>query len=224
MLRGINIDITNKPPDPGLLLKIGCKAVRFPSRRGTSDYIADLHEFGIYTLCVIDEVAAGFVAGGGACSAYQITNEIDVKNWSFERAREEMRIYRETYPELVLVAPGLAAGDYNATYLKGIVQALRDYRYAAIALHPYNKTPTAAVDLLRATRKVDPALPILFTECHPEADDLRQFYYAAQTAGCAGVFYHCWTDAMTLESEGLRFGLVDENGNHKRELGYWIFS
>lgn len=224
MIRGVNIDITNNPPDPDLLVRLGCAAVRFPSREGTDDYIARLHQRRIFSLCVVDQPSAGYIAGGGECSAYQVNNEVDIRGISAEEYRDELRIYRETYPGLVLVAAGLAAGDYAAAYLKAIVGALRDYRISAVALHPYNKSPSAATQLLTMHRKVDRALPVMYSECHPEAESLRAFHKSAADAGCAAIFYHCFNDNMTLASEGIRFGLVDENGGHKTELGYWLFA
>lgn len=229
MLKGVNIDITNNPPDPDLLVRLHVEAVRFPSRHGIDSYIDLLLARQIYTLAVVDKKSAGLICGGGKCSAYQIHNEVDGSAGASgplttDQCIQELRIYRESYPELILIAPGLSAGDYSATYLKAIVSALRDYRYAAVALHPYGKSPSAAVSLATAHRKVDPSFPILFTECHPEAADIRQFHKSARDNGVAGVFHHCWTDAMTLASEGIRYGLVDEHGNHKRELGLWTLS
>jgi hypothetical protein len=221
MIKGVNIDFTNHPPQPSELVDMGCDAVRFPSRPGVDPQINDMHIFGIRTMAVIDQNAAGYICGGGSCSWYQLDNEVDIRGVPTAQYASDIVLYKDTYPNLRWIAAGMAAGDYNATYLREVVGALRDKNFGAFAIHPYAKTPTAAASLLTATRKVDPSFPIFYTECHPEAGDIRQFYKSAVDAGCAGVFYHCWTDWMTLASEGLRFGLIDENNNHKREYDLW---
>lgn len=227
MIRGVNIDITNNPPDSDFLVRLGCDAVRFPARPGIEWYVDHLNERHIQSISVIDKDAGGYIVANA--SAHQVHNEVDGSSdasgsLTIEQCRQELRIYRDVYPNLVLIAPGLSSGDYTATYLQSIIDVLRDYRYAAVAIHPYGKSPTGAASLMAAHRKIDPSFPILYTECHPEASDIRQFYKSARDNGCAGVFFHCWTDAMTLASEGIRYGLVDEHNNHKRALGLWSLS
>lgn len=224
MFKGMNIDITNNAPDPDLLNRLGVGAVRFPSRPGIDWYIERLIDRHIYTLAVLDEDSRGRICGGGHCSAYQNNNEPDGRGVPIDTMIQELVIYRDTYPDLVLVAPGLNKGDYDANYLRAIYPTLREYRYAAVALHTYNKTPEGAVDLTVAHWDVAPELPIMWTESHPEADDMRLFYDGARRIGVAAVFHHCWTDAMTLAAENLRFGVVDEYGKHKRDLGLWLFA
>lgn len=224
MLKGVNIDITNNPPDVKLLKASGCDAVRFPARPGIEWYVDQLNWYDIRSISVVDKKAAGYIVQ--PASMHQIHNEPDVSGQAsgtmpFDQMIGELVIYRDTYPDLVLIAPGLAAGDYSAAYLKGIANTLRTYRYAAWAIHPYAKSPTGARDLFNAHQSVLVSVPGLYTECHPSDVEMRLMYRTARDAGCAGVFYHCWTDAMTLAAEGLRMGLVDEHNKHKTAFDLW---
>lgn len=198
MISGINCDPENPNgrPDPVLLRRLGAGWVRLVGRDSDRcrDYVYACHAAGLNVLSVVARESAGYVLP--SADMHQIGNEPDhtgPSSWTRTRAEyiEDWRIYRETYPDLPMIAAGLASGD--VTWWQAVGPQLHDC--AAVAVHPYNKTAAQAQTLLTAYRKVRPDLGLWVTEWFRQPDQIVPFMRMLK-AQSEAAFFFCATDQM----------------------------
>lgn len=198
MIRGVNVDPMNSggSPEPAVLRRMGANWVRLVSRDDqiVRDYTDACHDVGINVLGVVARESEGYLLP--SADMHQIGNEPDVRgpsSWtrSVNEYIEDWRIYRETYPDLPMIAAGLASGD--VTWWQTIAPHLQ--HCAAVAVHPYAKTASQAQTLLTAYRKVRPSCALWVTEWFRDEDQVVPFSRML-SAQADAAFWFCATDAM----------------------------
>lgn len=206
MIQGINVDPSHAGGhvDPALLELLGANWVRLVSRDlpELHDYVGECHDFGVRVLAVIARESGGYMLPD--CDMYQIGNEPDSSgpsSWTRTPAEyiEDWRIYRETYPDLPMIAAGFSSGHVG--YFEQVAPHL--FHCAGYGVHPYNKNPAEAEDLLLQYRRVRSDLALWVTEWFREPDQIVPF----------GRMLHAETDAAfwfcALETMVPGFGLLD---------------
>ena len=126
----------------------------------------------------------------------------------------EWTTYRNAYPQLTMIAAGLASGQVSwwqavAPYLHGC---------AACAVHPYAQTVTSGAQLLRNYRAVRPDVGLWVTEWWQPNAQIVPFARMLQVEADAALWF-CWSSGM-VENHGL----VDANGRPTPALGLWVAS
>jgi hypothetical protein len=205
MIAGLNVDPSHSGGrvDPLRVVRVGANWVRFVSQDlpELHNYRDLCHEVGLRVLAVVARESAGYLLP--ECDMYQIGNEPDShgpSSWTRTPAEyiEDLRIYRETYPTLPMIAAGFASGD--PSYFIEIAPHLGGY--AGYGVHPYNKTPSQALNLLRQYYITRPDLALWVTEWHREPDQIVPFQRMLALADAA--FWFC-----ALETMVPGFGLLD---------------
>lgn len=198
MLNGINVDPENLAAwtSPRELAHMGCRAVRMVSRDLDScrAYRDQAQEAGLVVLATVAAESQGFILPD--CQMYQIGNEPDghgPSSWTMTRAayRAEWQIYRDTYPDLYMIAAGLTSGDVSwwaevGPELEGC---------AGVAVHPYSKSATVAQKLLKAYKAVRPDLALWVTEWNRPPLQVVPFTRMLRLEAEAA-FWFCASDAM----------------------------
>jgi hypothetical protein len=198
VITGLNVDPAweGGRPDVGRLERLGVQWVRLVSRDlpGLHAYRDECHDHGINVLATIARESGGYMLPD--CDMYQIGNEPDVSSpssWTRTPAEyiEDWRIYRETYPDLPMIAAGFASGQIG--YFEQVAPHL--FNAAGYGVHPYAKTPTEAYDLLQCYRAIRPDLALWATEWNRGTDQLVPFARMLKVATDAA-FYFCATSEM----------------------------
>ena len=198
MIQGINVDPVNPGgrPSPTSLRRLGATWIRLVSRDDPAihEYVTGCRAAGVNVLSVLARESAGYILPDA--DMHQIGNEPDntgASSWTRTPAEyiEDWRIYRETYPDLPMIAAGMASGD--VTWWQQVGPHLQGC--AAVAVHPYNKSATAAQTLLTAYRKVRPDLAVWVSEWFREPDQIVPFLRMLRSQSEAA-FWFCSTDAM----------------------------
>ncbi len=198
MLAGVNVDPENPGgrPTPVRLRRLGATWVRLVARDTAAihEYVDDCHTAGLNVLSVVARESAGYILPGA--DMHQIGNEPDQNgpsSWTRTPAEyiEDWRIYRDTYPDLPMIAAGLASG--NVAWWQQVAPSVQGC--AAVAVHPYNRSATSAQTLLTAYRKVRPDMAIWVTEWFRELDQIVPFLRMLRTQSEAA-FWFCSTEAM----------------------------
>src|SRR5437879_2949476 len=115
---GVNVDPTypEAAPPTNSLRDLGIRWVRLVSRDDPKVhlYVEECTNEGLAVLSVVARESNGYMMPGA--TVHQIGNEPDVNSpssWTRTPAEyhEDWRIYRETYPDLMMIAAGLASGN-----------------------------------------------------------------------------------------------------------------
>jgi len=198
MICGPNVDPSHPGGrvDPVRLGRLGAGWVRFVSRDlpDLHNYRDLCHEYGIRVLTVVARESEGYLLPD--CDMYQIGNEPDSSgpsSWTRTPAEyiEDWRIYRETYPGLPMIAAGFCSGDVS--YFAEVAPHLNGA--AGYGVHPYNKTPSQAGDLLRQYRMTRRDLALWATEWNRDTDQLVPFARMLAVIADAA-FWFCALDTM----------------------------
>lgn len=205
----INVDPLNPAncPDPYRVKEMGFGGVRLVCRAGVEDYVNWCHNHSLFVLGVVARESEGNVLGG-ICDVYQIGNEPDSpgeSSWGMaaDHYLEEARIYRETYPDLTLIAAGLTSG--NTSYWRTVGPLIEQMGYSGFAVHPYGKNPLQAEALLKRYQAITPGLPLWVTEWHRSADEIPAYRAMLRRIGVAVDAWFCWDyDVWTLQPEQTR--------------------
>jgi hypothetical protein len=190
----VNVDPSHAAGHPAAidLLKWGITGVRLVARPGVDAAAQQYMDAGLMVLSVIARESGGHI---GPADVHQVGNEPDSSgpsSWTMSPAqyREEWRIYRETFPDLVLISAGLTSGN---------VQWWRDLGplpgCSGMGAHPYNKTAAQARALIRAYKAITPSLPVWATEWWRPANEVTEFA-AMLRAECVASAWFCWSDGM----------------------------
>lgn len=192
----VNVDPTNPSnrADPRRVYDLGLGGVRLVCRTGVESYIDECHAADLFVLGIITNASEGNMLGG-LCDAYQIGNEPDgtgESSDSMTRAEyvDMARLYRQTYPELVMISAGLVSG--NVSWWATVGPAIIELGYQGFAVHPYNKTPRAAETLLKAYQKATPTLPCWITEWHRPAGEIPAWKAMLRRVGVVGDAWFSW--------------------------------
>lgn len=222
MIYGLNVDPSwsGGRPSAELLQRLGVDMVRLTSRDSDAvrDYIRMLHVYTIRTLAIITDESHGHLVDGA--DVYQIGNEPDLNSPSSETLTpdqyvERWRIYRETFPDVPMIAAGLASGQVS--YWQNVGPRLVG-QVNAVAVHPYAKTAAQAQTLLRAYKAVRPELALWVTEWFRDPNQVAPFQHMLRAEADAG-FWFCATDGMV---DGM--GLMTADFRLKPHGQQWLVS
>lgn len=196
-------------PSPDEVRALGLTGVALVSRRDTHDYAWTMRQAGIHVLARIDKSSEGWMV---PASVYQIGNEPDIESpasWTMTTADwiKLWNQYRNTYPSLVMIGPGLASGDVS--WWKKVSNQISGC--AGVGVHPYAKSAAGALELLRAYANITPKRKLWISEWNRPADEVAVF--AGMLGGvCEYAAWFCWTDLMVD-----RMGLLDSDGEANPE-------
>lgn len=192
----LNCDPLNSANSPGAqeIYRLGLSGVRIVCRDGVEEYVESCQSIGLFVLGVIARESQGNVLGG-MCDAYQIGNEPDGQGESSykmppDQYLEEARIYRETYPDLFMLAAGLVSGD--VAYWRLIGPKMEVLGYQGFAVHPYGKTPDQAEALLKRYQAITPKLRLWVTEWHRPPAEIPDWKAMLRRIGVVGDAWFCW--------------------------------
>jgi hypothetical protein len=187
---GLNVDPANpyNRPDPFMLRDMGCRWVRLVSRPDLEDYVDECHDAHLAVLSVVTEQSGGYLIP--AAEWTQIGNEPDVSGTTDSMSAQAYvvywNLYRQTYPDLVMIGAGLASGQ--SSYWQQIQAAGGLQGASGFSVHPYNKTAAQAESLLKAYQKITPGLQTWVTEWHRPTAEVVPFATMLQ----ANRTMHAW--------------------------------
>lgn len=193
-MTGINVDPTYDAgaPAASALKDAGFTWVRLVSRPSVDTYARVMLDSGIYVLAVVTEESGGYIC---PADAYQIGNEPDAASNSGPNAKSPAdfvawwNLYRDTYPDLTMIGPGLASGQ--PWYWQQIQSAGGLRGAAGFAVHPYNKDAYNAGLLLQQYEAITPNLALWVTEWNRPVADIPEFKEMLRTDATMDAFF-CW--------------------------------
>lgn len=206
MIFAVNVDprFADGAPTPDEVRAYGFDGVALVSREDTHEYAWHMRESGIHVLARIDKSSNGHMV---PADMYQIGNEPDIKSessWTMTPG-EWLKLwdqYRDTYPDLKMIGPGLASGD--PTWWTKANKTL--HGCDGVAVHPYAKNASDALLLLRAYANIVPKRKVWVSEWNRPVSEL-QVFLGMLGGMCEYAAWFCWSDAMV---DG--FGLVNGDG------------
>ena len=174
---GMNVDPENpdNAPWPGSLRHDGCGWVRMVSRDSDAvrSYAAIAHDCSVMVMAVITEQSGGYLC---PADIYQLGNEPDLAGHGDTKSPAEYieywNLYRDTYPDVIMISAGLASGDpgwWREVQKLGGLHGLN-----GMAVHPYAKTAEEAEALLVSYEYITPKIPIWVTEWNRPASEDRK--------------------------------------------------
>ncbi len=209
----MNVDLgwpagTAGNPNPSELQRAGIRKVRFVSRGPAIEpRIAEYDAAGILTLGVVTAESAGYVCGA---RIIQIGNEPNLPGTGDSLAPSgsnpdlsfaaRLQLFRNTYPDHLLIAGGLANWGTltdRLAYITAVKQAGGLVGYSAIAVH-YPPVAPQITALAKAA-----GLPVYVTEWRADSTALAEYVHGLRAAAL-GIFGFCWDEAMVPN-----FGFTD---------------
>ncbi len=167
-----NVDPLNPDGAPfaNTLIAAGFRGVRLVSRPSVAPYVQRMQDAGLMVLAVVTEQSGGYLC---PADVYQVGNEPDVAGTGDSMSAADYvvhwNLYRETYPDVIMIGAGLASGQ--TSYWQAVQAAGGLKGAAGFAVHPYARTALSAAGLLKAYQKITPGLSLWVSEWHrPDAE------------------------------------------------------
>ena len=185
----VNVDPLNpvNTAEPGILKDAGFGGVRLVSRQGVEQFVESCHVRNLFVLACVTQQSRGYLVPGADC--YQIGNEPDIAgtldSMPAQAFADHLQLYRNTYPDLMMVTGGLARGV--ATFLRDVRDAGGLAGYSGVGLH----YPAMAATFSAFTRYAS-GLPFVVSEWWTPADKVLAYRLMLRQQNVLLAGWFCW--------------------------------
>ena len=175
---GMNVDPENpaNAPGPYKLKRLGFSWVRLVSRDSGAvrDYVDAAALCSVMVMAVITEQSGGYLC---PADIYQLGNEPDLAGHGDTKSPAEYieywNLYRDTYPDVIMISAGLASG--SPSWWRKVQDMGGLHGLNGMAVHPYAKTAEEAEALLVSYEYITSKVPIWVTEWNRPATEIPRF-------------------------------------------------